>query len=359
MNQNLCGRLWSRHNRPAVDLSVASTPSAMVRPCRERLEALPFRPAKIGDSFGPTWSTRVFRLRVAVPPEMDGACVHLLWDSNSEALVMDAEGRPRQGLVGGDHHCRRADYELAACGRAGEVRVLYVEMACNGLFGAGRGGDIEPPDEDKTYKLEECCVAVFSKDAWDLLHDLTSLAGLAKDLPLGPRRDQALLVGNDVVNAITVDDPSTYAAGRSIATRFFSARSSESAPVVHSLLHSHIDLAWLWPFAATPAKGARTFSTQLRLLEAYPDLTYVQSQAQLLEWVRVQYPTVFEEIVHAVKQKRFVPVGATWVEMDTNLPSGEALVRQFTVGQAWFAEHFGQRCKNLWLPDWFVYSICR
>lgn len=281
--------------------------------------------------------------------------MHLLWDSNSEALVLNADGRPRQGLVGGDHHCRRADYALSACAKAGEDCVLYVEIACNGLFGAGRGGDIEPPEEDMFYKLEECCVAVFSKDAWDLLHDLTCLASLAEDLPAGPRREQALLAGNEVVNAVRVEDPSTYAAGRQKAASFFSARASLSAPVVHSLLHSHIDLCWLWPFAATPAKGARTFSTQLRLLEQYPDICYVQSQAQLLEWVRDQYPTVFEEILLAVKQQRFVPVGGTWVEMDTNLPSGESLVRQFTVGQAWFAEHFGQRCRNLWLPDWYFF----
>ncbi len=57
-----------------------------------------------------------------------------------------------------------------------------------------------------------------------------------------------------------------------------------------------------------------------------------------------------------MKIGQFIPVGATWVEPDTNVPSGEALVRQFLYGQRFFQEQFGSISKVFWEPDVFGYS---
>ena len=53
---------------------------------------------------------------------------------------------------------------------------------------------------------------------------------------------------------------------------------------------------------------------------------------------------------------QFVPVGGMWVESDTNMPGGEAMVRQFMHGKRFFAEHFGVEPGEVWLPDSFGYS---
>ena len=50
------------------------------------------------------------------------------------------------------------------------------------------------------------------------------------------------------------------------------------------------------------------------------------------------------------------PVGGMWVESDTNMPGGEALVRQFLLGKAFFREEFGMEPEEVWLPDSFGYS---
>ena len=44
------------------------------------------------------------------------------------------------------------------------------------------------------------------------------------------------------------------------------------------------------------------------------------------------------------------------MEADTNVSSGESLVRQFLVGKRWFKEEFGVDTKVMWLPDVFGYS---
>lgn len=50
---------------------------------------------------------------------------------------------------------------------------------------------------------------------------------------------------------------------------------------------------------------------------------------------------------------KFHLVGGAWVENDANMPSGEALVRQFLYGQRYFETRFGKRCDTAWLPDSF------
>jgi alpha-mannosidase len=54
-----------------------------------------------------------------------------------------------------------------------------------------------------------------------------------------------------------------------------------------------------------------------------------------------------------VKTGQFQPIGGSWIENDGNMPSGEALVRQFVLGHKFFMENFGFRCDTAWLPDSF------
>ncbi len=122
--------------------------------------------------------------------------------------------------------------------------------------------------------------------------------------------------------------------------------------------HAHIDVAWLWTIAQTRRKTGRTFHTVLRLLEQFPDFRFSQSQAQLYEYIRKDYPELFESVKRQVREGRWEPVGGMWVEADCNLSGGESLARQLLLGQTFFRQHFGQRGETsvLWLPDVFGYA---
>jgi alpha-mannosidase len=65
---------------------------------------------------------------------------------------------------------------------------------------------------------------------------------------------------------------------------------------------------------------------------------------------------LYEKIKVKVKEGAFIPIGGAWVEMDCNVPSGEAFCRQFLYGQQFYEREFGQRHKVFWLPDTFGYS---
>lgn len=120
--------------------------------------------------------------------------------------------------------------------------------------------------------------------------------------------------------------------------------------------HTHIDVAWMWTYGQTKEKVQRSFSTVLRLMEKYPEYTFMISQPQLLEYLKEEAPEVYEEIRELVKQGRIEVEGAMWLESDCIIPSGESLVRQIILGKRFFRDEFGVDSKILWLPDVFGYS---
>ncbi len=122
--------------------------------------------------------------------------------------------------------------------------------------------------------------------------------------------------------------------------------------------HAHIDVAWLWTLGQTRRKSGRTFHTVLRLMEQYPDYHFTQSQPQLYDYVRQDYPELLDSIKARVAEGRWEPIGGMWVEADCNLSGAESLARQFLLGRTFFREHFGPDAEApvLWLPDVFGYA---
>lgn len=120
--------------------------------------------------------------------------------------------------------------------------------------------------------------------------------------------------------------------------------------------HTHIDVAWLWRLKHTREKCARSFSTVLRLMERYPEYIFLQTQPQLYEYVKNDYPELYEAIKQKVADGNWEVDGGMWLEADCNIPSGESLVRQILVGSRFIKEEFNKDVEYLWLPDVFGYS---
>lgn len=122
--------------------------------------------------------------------------------------------------------------------------------------------------------------------------------------------------------------------------------------------HAHIDVAWLWTLGQTRRKAGRSFQTVMRLMEQFPDYHFTQSQPQLYDYIRQDYPALFEDIKRRVADGRWEPIGGMWVEADCNLSGPESLARQFLLGRSFFENHFGAGVETpvLWLPDVFGYA---
>ncbi|XP_027645314.2 alpha-mannosidase 2C1 isoform X2 [Falco biarmicus] len=338
---NLRGRLFG-DRCPPVSLSCFQTPQRIPYYEAVRQE---FRPAKVGDSFGPTWETCWFKVELSIPPAWAGREVHFVWESDGEGMVW-RDAQPVQGLT---KEGEKTSYVLTSSLKEMEPHslTLYVELACNGLFGAGKGSMIAPPDPDRRFTLSKAELVVFNRDVHELLVDLEVLLDMAQLLGEENQRSfQALYTANQMVNVCDVTDPSTFPAARDLAAVIFSQRNGESQHTIHAMGHCHIDSAWLWPYEETIRKCARSWVTVVHLMECNPELTFACSQAQQFEWVRSWYPGLYAQIQDFVAKGQFIPVGGTWVEMDGNLPSGESMVRQFLQGQRFFQEQFGRICSE-------------
>lgn len=120
--------------------------------------------------------------------------------------------------------------------------------------------------------------------------------------------------------------------------------------------HSHLDVAWLWTVREITRKTARTFANNLALMDNYPDFKFTQSQAVLYDFMKKHYPDIFERVKEKVKNGQWEIVGNAWVEADTNIASGEALIRQLLYGREFFMKEFGVSSDIYWLPDCFGFT---
>lgn len=351
--KRLRSRIYS--DRHPVEVAVFAAPGRIT--FEEAMRGT-YRPAKIGEQFGPRWSTHWFRVGIRIPREWKGRETHLLWDSRSEACVWE-DGVPLQGLTGSCSPAWmnvkgpiRAEFPLGARAEGGETRVLHLEVACNTLF--GWEGE---PEHSQVGQLLQAEIACFERDVWELYWDFVVIAGMAQHLPENaPRAGQALRVANEMVNAFETDDPASWTRARKLAAAFLGARNSSGQHNASAIGHAHIDTAWLWPLAETRRKCVRTFSTAVRLMDEDPDYRFVCSQAQHYAWIKEAHPRLWEKIQRKVAEGRFVPAGGAWIEPDCNIPSGESLVRQFLHGQRFFRKEFGITCGEFWNPDVFGYS---
>lgn len=204
----------------------------------------------------------------------------------------------------------RHDYILTPRADGGEVIQLYVEMACNGMFGAGNSGLIGPPDPNRFFNLNEVDLAVPNKLAWELLHDFQIILGMAKDLPEDSLRgSQALHTANKIINAFIPGNDQSISEGLKIAQQFLISKNGDAQHEIFAIGHCHIDTAWLWPFDETIRKAARSWSSQINLMDRYPDYKFICSQAQQYEWVKERYLPLWDRIHEKVRNGQFLPTG--------------------------------------------------
>ncbi|KAK3706335.1 Glycoside hydrolase, 38 vacuolar alpha mannosidase [Vermiconidia calcicola] len=360
---------------PHVKLHVWSAPD-LSRPTFEEAtkKENEYRKTQKGESFGPSWSTHWFRVQFTLPEEWEQERqVEFHWDAGNEGMVWTDAGKPLQGLTGNGN---RKEWVVPKEYREVEKeQTIYIEMACNRMFGNPAGGDvIQPPEPNNYYKLSEADLVSVNTDTRALYFDFTVLADAAREFPDNSYEShQALQVCNKIMDAFIADSGSNSSIKecRKIAKTFLGndidtskLYDSDKPALIQGIGHCHIDTCWLWPWAETKRKIARSWSNQCDLLDRYPELRFCASSAQQYKWLEEYYPYAFDRVKQHVKDGTFQPIGGSWVEHDTNLPSGESLVRQFLYGQRFFESRFGQRCRTFWLPDTFGYStqipqLCR
>jgi len=308
---------------------------------------------KAGDRWGQLWDCAWFHFRGTVPEEAQGAKVVLLIDVNGEMALVDEEGSPVQGLTNINSEFDFAlglpgkrVVEVSAFSSGNEIIDLWGDAGCNDLFGRYRSGT-----------LKEAVIAICNEEVRQLYYDVEVLLETAEKLPAGSARKERIFAAlYEVFHLLSEVTSDRVAAARHLLGKQLAMKGGDPVLTISAVGHAHLDLAWLWPIRETIRKGARTFSTALRMMERYPDYIFGASQPQLYDWMKKYYPKLYSQVKERVKEGRWELQGAMWVESDTNVPGGEALVRQVLYGKRFFEQEFGMEMNSLWMPDVFGYT---
>ena len=325
--------------------------------------SLDFKPISEGDPWGEKWESAWFHLRGKISPKWAGKTIAANLDFSGEGLVYDKDGKILQGITNAsiwDPNFARTRVPLIDSCSGDENIELWVEAAANSLFGVFTDAD---PEEDNpkrhgwfNAKVETIKFGIFDIDLWHLYLDARILLGLIKRLDEDSvRSSRAVRSLNNCINVFS-DNRKNANSARECLKEELSKSASESDLSVSAIGHAHIDTGWLWPVRETVRKSARTFATQLSIIEKYPDYIFGASQPQHYQFMKENYPELYERIKDAVNSGNWEVQGGMWVEADCNLISGESMVRQLLHGKNFFKDEFGVEVDNLWLPDVFGYS---
>ncbi len=323
-----------------------------------------------GRAWGAKWEYAWLRTRVVTPATARGKrLVFRFGESGSFTVNPGGEGRfIVNGREAGACDWAHPEVLLAARATPGKSYELLIELyAGHGATPCGRGPVLdeeasvpEPPPNQQ--RIPVASVGIWEEDAFQTWLDLQTLLDVRDNLDADSLRvmkiDEAL---RDFCVAFDPELPADRRIGvlrkaRQLLKPVLACQNGSTAPAYYCFGHSHIDVAWLWPLAETERKCARTFGVQLALIEQYPEFRFFQSQPHLYRMTKRLYPELYARIKQAVRKGQWLADGGMWVECDTNVAGGEAMIRQFIHGKRFFKEEFGITSELMWLPDVFGYS---
>ena len=306
---------------------------------------------------GTRWAERTFDccwLHVTGTLPTDKSGLVFLIDCGGEGLVYDKLGNIKQGIT-----CRASTFspDLGDPTKrvvfneglsSGNTVDFWIDCAANDLFGSNRSG----------ATIRQLRIAKPQPNVHALYYDLLALLGVVDCNPADERVTAIYRTVRSILSHSASMTEERAAEYRQTVASYLAEHNEEDTFEYTGIGHAHLDLACKWPLRESYRKGARTFATQLMNMERYPEYVFGASQAQLFDWMRTKYPDLYKKIKQYHRMGRLELQGATWVEMDSNLTSGESLIRQFYYGKKYFLKEFREDMCILWLPDSFGYSAC-
>lgn len=360
-----------------------------------------------GEHWGDLFDCGWFHFTGEIPEQYRHAHTVVLVDMSAEGLVVDQQGNPIQGLTSATSRNEfplglwgKRTIEMKDCLDAGGRVDFWADFTCCDVEGQYRNQG----------RIKEACIAVVDDLCRDAFYDwvvcqslfvglcenadpyaeavgtimmeaaqvleralkggvqVSEASGGTEALMMG-RHDYTALEGSGEQVSFLPDpetehtakfqltlDPKILASVREILSRILSCPCKNPSMTYSAMGHSHLDLLFLWPEQETYRKCARTMSNVLKMMDRYPDFKFCLSQAPVYVWMKKHYPSLYQRVLEKIREKRIEVVGALWIECDTNLPGGEALVRQLLYGKRFFRREFGLDMQVGFLPDVFGYS---
>jgi len=321
-----------------------------------------FYPMPQGTPWGSKWEYGWFLTEIVMPKEAEGERIFLHPEVGGEMLLWV------NGKTAGSRDLKHDGITLTRHAMAGERFFVVAESYAGHGPRLEKGGPCpdfrtavpEPPEFQ--VKVGDSDFGIWNEDAFQLLMDVFTLSKLSEGLD--PKSLRAMKINQGLLEfTFTADfelgregrNESFREARKKLAPLLFCVNGS-TAPEFTIFGQSHLDLAWLWPWEETKRKCARTLSTQIALSDEYEDYKFLLCEPPIMENVKEHYPELYGRLLKKVEEGSFIPEGGMYVEPDTNLVSGESLIRQCLYGRKWFRKELGIESVMVWLPDCFGFN---
>ena len=321
-----------------------------------------FRQMLPGSTWGEKWEYGWFKGEITIPKGCEGQRIYLKPGIGGEMLIWI------NGRIVGAKDFGRDGVTLTRSAEEGDSFEILAESY------AGHGPRLEhagpnPPEriavpEPPKHQVivERSTFGIWNEDAYLLSMDVQTLYQLYRSLDAKSLRAQKIREGlEEFTKTADFEVPfaernASFQAARAVLKPLLECVNGSTAPLYTIFGQSHLDLAWKWPWEETKRKCARTLSSQLTLMEEYPEYKFLLCEPPIMEAVKKYYPELYKRVKEKVEQGQFMPEGGIWVESDTNMPAGESLIRQCLWGKEWFKNEYGYDTKMVWMPDCFGFS---
>lgn len=308
---------------------------------------LNYRPIHKKTIWGGVYDCAWFRLRGTIPANAAGKHIVAHINIGGEGAIYQG-AEPQSAVTNVMSYIDRLQsgvgktvVDISQQAEAGQTVEYYLDAGYNGTYGYPFGWGI--------FQYADLCVVNDALHAY--YYDYLCVSSLLSvtTQPTERARLERLLDESYTIRNTTVEK------ARSILKPLFEGQPDQSVAFT-AVGHSHLDLAWLWPIRETKRKAQRTFANQLSNAARYPTYVYGASQPWQFEFIKNNYPQQYKALQQMAARGQLELQGGMWVEADTNLASGEALIRQIYYGKSFFRSEFGQEMKMCWLPDVFGYN---
>ena len=303
-----------------------------------------WQPIAVGESWGGPDVSAQFRCTTVMPAHFAGKkVVFKLYFGGDGLLTLN--GKPYFGL-----DPFRDTVYLTECATGDERYQLEVESYIFWHFG-----------ESEVKTFESAHFAVMDQEMNDLYWDFQA----AYNVMVMPEQDADVLAFlqagmSEAMQFIDQNETDAEVARCNarqardvLRARIYASDCFRKDGLFHLCGNSHLDVVFLWTHAEFVRKLGRTHASTLRLMEQYPDYRFSQSQPLMYQEMKENYPSMYDEVKARIREGRWEVIGASWVEPDCNLISGESFTRQFLYGIQFVEREFGVTPQTCWCPDVF------
>lgn len=126
---------------------------------------------------------------------------------------------------------------------------------------------------------------------------------------------------------------------------------------IFTVATAHLDTVWRWDLKKTIEEYLPdTVEKNISLFEKYPNYKFNFEGAYRYELIEEYYPWYFEKIKEYIDKGNWSVCGSAYENGDVNIPSPEAILRNFIYGNEYFKEKFGKTSCDVFLPDCFGFG---